>query len=193
MKSACGLFKHNCVQHWVNDLKGFIHVKVFPTKKLKKYLCLLWVRKCVPFQVLWNSPLSWALLLSHYLSYVCAFFTVSQKCTFLIPSRVQRVLQTPSLYRQLSSNSCSLQHPCKMPVAGFPVCLACPSAPELAGLMASCILVSTREWVAMPSSKGSSRPKNQTCVSCLSCIDRWILNHWATGEAPKWEQHHIKC
>ena len=40
------------------------------------------------------------------------------------------------------------------PVAGFPVCLACPSAPELAGLMASCILVSTREWVAMPSSKG---------------------------------------
>ena len=26
------------------------------------------------------------------------------------------------------------------------------------------------EWVAMPSSKGSSQPGDQTCFSCLSCI-----------------------
>ena len=26
------------------------------------------------------------------------------------------------------------------------------------------------EWVAMPSSRGSSRPRDQTCVSCISCI-----------------------
>lgn len=49
----------------MSDLKGFIHFKVFPTKKLKKYLCLLWVRKCGPFRVLRNSPLGWALPLSH--------------------------------------------------------------------------------------------------------------------------------
>lgn len=150
MKTACGLFKHNCIEHWISDLKGVIHLKVFPTKKLKKYLCLLWVRKCVSFRVLWYSPLiehcfcpTWVHA-GVYLSCVCALFTVSQKHTFLIPSRVQHVLQTPSFYQQLSSNSCSLQHPCKMPVAGFAVCLACPSAPQLARLMASCILVSTR-------------------------------------------------
>ena len=27
---------------------------------------------------------------------------------------------------------------------------------------------------------GSSRPRNWTCISCISCIDRWIVYHWAT-------------
>ena len=45
------------------------------------------------------------------------------------------------------------------------------------------------EWVAMPSSRGSSWPRGQTQVSCTSCIGRWILYHWATWEAPK----HCKC
>ena len=31
------------------------------------------------------------------------------------------------------------------------------------------------EWVAMPSSRVSSRPRNQTCISCISCIGKWIL------------------
>ena len=26
------------------------------------------------------------------------------------------------------------------------------------------------EWVAMPSSRGSSQPRDQTCISCVSCI-----------------------
>ena len=37
------------------------------------------------------------------------------------------------------------------------------------------------EQVAMPSSRGSSRPKDWTCISC---IGRWILYHCATWEAP---------
>ena len=36
------------------------------------------------------------------------------------------------------------------------------------------------ECVAISFSRGSSQPKNQTC---FSCIDKWILYHWATGEA----------
>ena len=31
------------------------------------------------------------------------------------------------------------------------------------------------EWVAMPSSRGSSRPRDQIQVSCVSCIGRWVL------------------
>ena len=31
------------------------------------------------------------------------------------------------------------------------------------------------EWVAMPSSKGSSQPGDQTCVSYVSCSGRWVL------------------
>ena len=32
-------------------------------------------------------------------------------------------------------------------------------------------------WVAMPSSRGSSPHRDQTCISCISCIGRWILYH----------------
>ena len=31
------------------------------------------------------------------------------------------------------------------------------------------------EWVAMPSSRGSSQPSDQTQVSHVSCIGRWVL------------------
>ena len=33
------------------------------------------------------------------------------------------------------------------------------------------------EWVAVSSSRGSSRPKDGTRVSCISCIGRWVLYH----------------
>ena len=33
------------------------------------------------------------------------------------------------------------------------------------------------EWVAIPFSRGSSRPRDWTCISCVSCIGRWILYH----------------
>ena len=35
------------------------------------------------------------------------------------------------------------------------------------------------EWVAMPSSRGSSRPRDQTHVSYVSCIGRQVLYHWS--------------
>ena len=35
------------------------------------------------------------------------------------------------------------------------------------------------EWVAISFSRGSSRPRDRTCVSC---IGRWILCHWTTRE-----------
>ena len=37
------------------------------------------------------------------------------------------------------------------------------------------------EWVAISFSRGSSWPTDGTCISC---IDGWILYHWATREAP---------
>ena len=40
------------------------------------------------------------------------------------------------------------------------------------------------EWVAIPSSRGSSQPRDQTHVSCISYIGMQILYHCATWEAP---------
>ena len=39
------------------------------------------------------------------------------------------------------------------------------------------------EWDAISSPSGSSRPRDQTCISCSSCTDRQILYHWAIWEA----------
>ena len=36
------------------------------------------------------------------------------------------------------------------------------------------------EWVAISSSRGPSQPRDQTCISC---IGKWILYHWATWKA----------
>ena len=54
-----------------------------------------------------------------------------------------------------------------------------PPASSVHGMLQARIL----EWVAMPFSRGSSRPRDQTWVSCSSCNCRRILYCWATGEA----------
>ena len=41
------------------------------------------------------------------------------------------------------------------------------------------------DWVAISYSKGSSLPRDQTHISCISCIGRWILYHQATREATR--------
>ena len=43
------------------------------------------------------------------------------------------------------------------------------------------------EWVAIASSRGSSWPRDWSPTSCISCIGRQILYHWATREAPDLE------
>ena len=52
-----------------------------------------------------------------------------------------------------------------------------PLGSSLCGILQERILV----WVAIPFSKGSSWPRDQILVSCTGS---WILNHWATWEAP---------
>ena len=42
------------------------------------------------------------------------------------------------------------------------------------------------EWVAISLSRGSSRPKDQICVSCVSCIGRRILYHCASWQQNLW-------
>ena len=40
------------------------------------------------------------------------------------------------------------------------------------------------EWVAISCSRESSRPRDQTCISLISCIGRQILYACAPWEAP---------
>ena len=51
-----------------------------------------------------------------------------------------------------------------------PGTVAC-QAPLSKGILQARIL----EWVAMPSSRGSSQPRDRTCISCGSCISGGFL------------------
>ena len=48
-----------------------------------------------------------------------------------------------------------------------------PQAPLVHGILQARIL----KWVAMPFSRGSSRPRDWTCVSYVSCTGRQVLYH----------------
>ena len=43
----------------------------------------------------------------------------------------------------------------------------------------------TMEWVAISSSSGSFHPRDWTCVSFVSWIDRWVLYHWCHLGSPE--------
>ena len=48
-----------------------------------------------------------------------------------------------------------------------------PSGSSVHGILQARVL----EWVVMPSSRESSPSRDQTCVSYISCIGRWVLYH----------------
>ena len=60
---------------------------------------------------------------------------------------------------------------------------SCPTLWDPMGCSPPCssvhgiLQVRIREWVAMPSSRGSSPPRDLTHVSYISCIGRWVLYH----------------
>ena len=52
------------------------------------------------------------------------------------------------------------------------VCTDCsPPGSSVQGILQARIL----EWVVMPSSRGSSPPRDRAHVSYVSCIGRWVL------------------
>ena len=75
---------------------------------------------------------------------------------------------------------------------GMAVCLVTQSCPTFCNLIdcstpgssvQGMFQTTVLEWVAIPYSRGYSWPKDWTLVSCISCIDRWILCHCVTWEA----------
>ena len=64
-----------------------------------------------------------------------------------------------------------------------------PSSCSVHGIIPARIL----EWVVISSSGGSSWPRDWTHISCVSCIGRRILYHWAIWEVPiQWMNEYKK-
>jgi len=56
-----------------------------------------------------------------------------------------------------------------------------PPGPSVHGILQARIL----EWVAMPSSRGSSQPRDWTYITCVSCIAGGFFTHWPTNPPGK--------
>ena len=61
-----------------------------------------------------------------------------------------------------------------------------PPGPSVHGVLQA----RTLEWAAVPSSRGSSPPRDRTCVPYVSCIGRWVLHHEChLGSPTPWCSH----
>ena len=58
-----------------------------------------------------------------------------------------------------------------------------PSGSSVHGILQARIL----EWVAMASSRGSSRPRDRTRISYASCMGRWVLYHQGSLHWPRFQ------
>ena len=64
----------------------------------------------------------------------------------------------------------------------------CPPGSSVHGILQARIL----QWVAMSSSRGPSRPRDQTQVSQVSCVGRWILYYLSHQGSPSSNLHSSK-
>ena len=62
--------------------------------------------------------------------------------------------------------------------------VAC-QAPHVHGISQEGLL----EGVAMPSSRGSSQPRDQTCIAYISYISSWVLYHFRHLGSPLVSNH----
>ena len=90
------------------------------------------------------------------------------------PASSEQCLWSPKSFIRSPSSSCVL---CAKSLQScltlcIPMDCSLPGS-SVHGILQARIL----EWVAVPSSRGSSRPRDQTCVSYVSCIGKWVLYH----------------
>ena len=55
-----------------------------------------------------------------------------------------------------------------------------PPGSSILGILQTRILV----WIATPSSRGSSQPRDQNCTSCVSCVSRQVLCYYYHQGSP---------
>ena len=89
------------------------------------------------------------------------------------------VMNAPTALKHSVYYSSNFAYACmhaKSPQSCLTLCnsLNCsPPGSSVCGILQARIL----EWVAIFSSRGSCRPRNQTCISYISCIGRPVLSH----------------
>ena len=83
-------------------------------------------------------------------------------------------------------HACSVAQSC--PILCDPMGCSTPGS-SVRGIFQARIL----ECVAISFPKGSSWPMDWTWVFSISCIDRWILYHWATWESLQYSNQNLSA
>ena len=83
-----------------------------------------------------------------------------------------------------SLNVTACMHTQSRPTLCNPMDCSLPGS-SVQGILQASVL----KWVAISYSRGSSRPRYRNCMSCVSCIGRWILYHCTMWEAHTSERH----
>ena len=79
---------------------------------------------------------------------------------------IKRKSQKITYYLSLCVRMCVLSCFSCVRLFGIPWTRSCPPGSSACGILQA----RTLKWVAMPSSRGSSQPRDRTWVSCVSCI-----------------------
>ena len=125
---------------------------------------------------MWQVLLSWAVCIQttyHYhrtLFLLLIFFGVQLIYTIILVSAIQHSASV--IHRHTGCVVCCVKSLQSCPTLCDPMDHSPPGS-SIHGILQARI----PEWVAMLSSRGSSQPKDQTCISYTSCIGRWVLYH----------------
>ena len=107
-----------------------------------------------------------------------------QLCSLGGPGRLS--LSHPETPQSLAATHLPEPSP-RQPLAGLPPCLpACSAISDSLAPGLRCpwgYPATIEEWVTFSFSRASSQPRDQTHISCVSCIGRRILYHSATWES----------
>ena len=92
------------------------------------------------------------------------------------------MIQDPRRSHMLQSNSAHMLVCAQLCLTLCDPMHCSPPVSSIHGIFQARIL----DWVAISFFRGSTRPRNQTHISCVSWNSRWILYHCATWEATEY-------
>ena len=130
-----------------------------------------------------------AKLPSAALIFPCKILTFnSSQALKIIASVKALVCKKYSIQTQSGDHECMLSRFCCVWLFVTPWTVASLGSSVL-GILQTRIL----KWVAMPSSRGSSRPRDWTCISCVACTaggffttEPWGKPSWSWGKTKSW-------
>ena len=137
-------------------------------------VCKLIPKRYTCSKGIWNCPQAISLVNKEAILFFYSLYFLS---SFISSSFSSSVLQP--IWRPLPQNP-SMQAVTSVTSDSAIIWTIAHPGSSVHGILQTRIL----EWVAMPSSRGFSKPRDRTQVSYVSCIGRWVLYYLGSPQHP---------